>query len=102
MAAELMDRFGPRPPVVERLLRLMELRILAQSWRIDSIHLEDSFAVLRYLNRPKIEELARASGKRLRIVDEASAYLPLDKGLRDPDAIVSEIESLLLCDGRSP
>ncbi len=71
--AELTDRFGPHPPTVQRLLRRMRLRLLAQQWQVDSIHLEDGYAVLTYLNRPRIEELAALRKKRLRIVDERSA-----------------------------
>lgn len=98
VAAELIDRFGPHPPVVARLLRVMELRILAQQWHIDSLHLEEPYAVFGYLDRPKIEQLARLRKGRLRVVDDRSAYLTLPKGLKDPDAIHGEIKSLLRVD----
>jgi transcription-repair coupling factor (superfamily II helicase) len=94
-SAELVDRFGPRPELVDRLLARVELAILAAGWAIGSIHLEDDFAVFRYANRPQIEKLARASGGRLRIVDGLSAYLPMAKGLVEPDAIHRLIKSLL-------
>ena len=48
MAAELVDRFGPRPPEVEHMLARTRAALLAHGWQIDSIHLEDGFAVLRY------------------------------------------------------
>ena len=95
LAAELIDRFGPPPEPTERLLSLAELRILAHRWQIDSIHLEDGYLVLRYADRPPIEQLARASGGRLRVVDDRSAYLPISKDLTDQDAIFAVAKSLL-------
>jgi hypothetical protein len=77
------------------LISLMELRLLASFWQIESVHLEDGFAVCRYTVRSRIEQLARASGKRLRVVDHESAYLPLPAGLTDPDAICGVIKALL-------
>jgi hypothetical protein len=65
------------------------LQLLAQSWQIDDIHLEDRFVVLRYRNRESIERLASRSGKRLRIVDARSAYFVYqneDEAATDPIA----------------
>ncbi|HEV7221960.1 MAG TPA: transcription-repair coupling factor [Pirellulales bacterium] len=94
-SAELVDRFGPRPELVDRLLERAELAILAAAWGIANIHLEDEFVVFRYANRAQIEKLARTNGGRLRIVDGLSAYLPMAKGVREPDAIQRLIKSLL-------
>jgi transcription-repair coupling factor (superfamily II helicase) len=98
VSSELVDRFGPHPPVVERLLRQIELRLLAQLWQIDSIHREDEFAVYGYRSREHIERLARLRKGRLRVVDQRTAYQPLPKtlGERDIDALYGEIKSLLL------
>ncbi len=95
LSAELVDRFGPRPPDVDRMLLLARLRIWAHHWQIQSIHLEDGFVVLGYTERRRIEQLAKKSGQRLRIVDDSSAYLPLDKGVSDPAQIVEAVQSLL-------
>ncbi len=62
LAAELVDRFGARPPEVERMLSRAQLRLLAHRWQISSIHLEDGFAVLAYTDRRKIEQLGQAIG----------------------------------------
>jgi transcription-repair coupling factor (superfamily II helicase) len=94
LSAELADRFGPMPPEVERMLLLAKLRIWAHGWRIESVHLEEGYVVLRYADRRRIEELSRKSGK-LRIVDDSSAYLPLPKGLIDSEAIIAIVQSLL-------
>jgi transcription-repair coupling factor (superfamily II helicase) len=94
-AAELTDRFGPRPEMVERLLGRVELAILAQGWQIDAMHLEDLFVVFTYKNRPRINELAKQSGGRLRVVDQRSAYLPMGKAVPPPDELNELIKSVL-------
>jgi transcription-repair coupling factor (superfamily II helicase) len=95
LTAELVDRFGPPPREVERLLGLAELRLLALGWMIGSIHLEDGYAVFGYQSRPRIEQLAKRRGGKLRVVDDRSAYLPLAKGLTNPDSIFAVIKALL-------
>ena len=95
LGTEMVDRFGPKPKPVDRLLALAELRIDASRWRISAIHLEPGYAVFTYRIRKRIEQLAADSGGRLRIVDDRSAYLPLEKGLSDPDALLEAIKSLL-------
>jgi hypothetical protein len=50
---------------------------------------------LRYANRRRIEELAKKSGERLRIVDGESAYLPLGKEITQSEQIVAAVQSLL-------
>jgi len=92
---ELVDRFGPPPPLVQHLLVLGEIRIAAHRWRINSIHLEDQYAVFVYTSAEEIRRLAAASGGRLRVADGRSAYLPLDKGVAQPGAILGEVKSLL-------
>ena len=92
---ELHDRFGPPPPVVERLLSLSELRFLAHGWQIRSIRLEDSYAVLGYTSRRLIRQLVEQSGGQLRIADEQSAYLPLGQEIRSPDPLLARVKSLL-------
>jgi transcription-repair coupling factor (superfamily II helicase) len=95
LAAELIDRFGPHPPEVDRLLDITRVRLLAQRHAVRSIHLEPKYAVLTYGSRPAIDHLVHASGGRLRVADAESAYLPLPPGLTEPDAIRAEIKSLL-------
>jgi transcription-repair coupling factor (superfamily II helicase) len=95
LAAELVDRFGPRPAEVERTLLVAKLRIWAYGWQIGSIHVEDSFVVLGYSDRRRIEQLSLAHPGRLRIVDDRSAYLPIDKALIETGEVVQTLESLL-------
>ena len=93
--SELIDRFGPPPDVVRRLLLLCETRIAASRWWIDSIHMEDQYVVFRYREEPLARQLADSSGGRLRVVDKQSAYLPLGKGVADCDQILGLVKSLL-------
>ncbi len=92
---ELIDRFGPPPPAVERLLSLAELRFLAHRWQIRSIRLEPPYAVFGYTSRRLIRELVEQSRGRLRVADEVSAYLPIGEELAAPDRILARVKSLL-------
>ena len=93
--AELLDRFGPPPMSVERLMVLAELRIAAYRWKINSIHREDEYIVFGYSSRSEIRSLADSSRGRLRIVDNRSAYLPIPKGITQSDQMVADLKSLL-------
>jgi transcription-repair coupling factor (superfamily II helicase) len=92
---ELLDRFGPPPEPVLRMLAREELKFDAAIWQIAEIYLEDRDMVFRYTNRPRAEHLARLSERKLRLVDDQSAYLRLGSGLSDPDAILRTAKSVL-------
>jgi len=93
--SELIDRFGPVPPPVERLLSLAELKMDAAIWQIAGIEIEGQFLKFTYSNRPRIEQLARRHKGKLRIVDQRSVYLPLPKGVPDADELQSLVKSVL-------
>ena len=95
LRGELRDRFGPPPPLVEHLLWLAELRVAAYRWRIDSIHLEPPYVVFRYRSTALIRELAAQNGGKLRVVDNQSAYLPLEGDRQSPQSIRQQVKSLL-------
>ena len=57
---ELRDRFGPLPPPAENLLAEAELRILAERWQLERIHVEDEYAVLTYRNARRIADPGEA------------------------------------------
>jgi transcription-repair coupling factor (superfamily II helicase) len=95
LGAELVDRFGPPPPLVKHLLTMAEIRIAAHRWGIVSIHIEAPYVVFQYASAQRIRQLAAASGGRLRVVDAQSAYLPLEKGLVESEAVVGKVKSLL-------
>jgi hypothetical protein len=81
--------------MVQHLLELAEIRIAAHRWRINSIHLEDQYAVFAYASGRLIQQLAAQSGGRLRVVDAQSAYLPLDREVAPAASVVAEVKALL-------
>jgi transcription-repair coupling factor (superfamily II helicase) len=93
--SELADRFGELPEPVERMLTLAELKIDAAVWQLASVHLENNYLVLDYLNRGRIGQLAKRHAGNLRIVDEQSAYYPLPERNMKPDAIIALAKSVL-------
>jgi transcription-repair coupling factor (superfamily II helicase) len=100
---ELRDRFGPIPEAAEWLLRLAELRLLAARWQIATLHLEKPPAgsvgptdvVLGYKSSRQIQRLAKRSGGRLRVVDEASAYFRLRAAEEEPAELYTALRQLL-------
>jgi transcription-repair coupling factor (superfamily II helicase) len=95
LAAELIDRFGPRPVEVDRILSLAELRIWAHNWGVQDIHLEDNYAVFVYTKKSLMEKLAARASGRLRVVDNRTAYLPLGYTLPEADGILDAVKSML-------
>lgn len=89
---EMRDRFGPTPEAVEELLRLVALKLDAAFWQVSAIYVEEevdqTFLVFVYTNASRIQQLAKLRGKKLRVVDETRAYIPL------PDASMNGSELL--------
>jgi transcription-repair coupling factor (superfamily II helicase) len=94
-AAELTDRFGRMPIEVRRLLALADLRIAAARWRIDAVRFESPYLKFDYVLRRTIDQLAAANAKRLRVVDDRSAYLTVPETLRTPDGLLETAKSVL-------
>ncbi len=94
---EMQDRFGAIPDPAHTLVALKEIQILCQRWQIDSIHLEDHFAVLGYRDKNHILALAKSNKKRIpvRIVDHKSAYIPLPAQADAVESIMLELKSVL-------
>ena len=92
---ELIDRFGPLPPPAENLIAEAELRILAERWQLERIHVEDEYAVLTYRNAQRIETLARLHPGRVRIVDEKTAYVPLEEKRPRGSVVAAVVKPLL-------
>ena len=92
---ELNDRFGSPPDQVERLFKIAELKIDAAVWQVTAIYAEDRFLVFQYADSSRIHQLAKSSGKRLRIVDDEKAYLPLLKRVTDFNMLMKLAKSVL-------
>lgn len=92
---ELRDRFGPVPAPARRMLKLRELNLRALSWKLENIHLEDGYAVLRYRDARLIKMLSYFHEGHLRIVDHHDAYWPLESDEADGVAVLSELLAAL-------
>ena len=73
------------------MLRLRELNLRALGWKIENIHLEDGYAVLRYLDVKLIKMLSYLHQGHLRIVDQHDAYWPLEAHEEDGTAVMDEL-----------
>ncbi len=92
---ELRDRFGPVPTPAKRMIRLRELNLRALSWKIENIHLEDGYAVLRYRDVKLIKMLSYLHKGHLRVVDQHDAYWPLEAREEDGTAVMDELIAAL-------
>ena len=94
-AEELRDRYGPLPEQAEHLVALRELQLLAFSWGITTIRLEEGYGVFEYADAGRIRELAARSQKELRIVDARCAFLVLPKPPLSGLALVERLKPVL-------
>jgi transcription-repair coupling factor (superfamily II helicase) len=92
---ELIDRFGALPPSAENLMIEAELRILAERWQLERIHVEDEYIVLTYKNPKRIATLAKLHPGYVRIVDEKTAYVPLEEKRPHGSVVAGVVRPLL-------
>lgn len=92
---ELRDRFGPIPTAARRMLQLRELNLRALGWKIENIHLETGYAVLRYRDAKLIRMLAHLHKGHLRVVDAHDGYWPLEAEETDGPAVLDELLAAL-------
>ena len=95
---EMIDRFGTLPLPAENLMAEAELRIMAEFWQVARIHVEHEYAVLTYRSARRIEALAKQNKPgRIRLVDNRSAYIPLDLDEKFPKgrAVYDVVKPLL-------
>ena len=95
VSSQISVRFGPVPTPAKRMLRLRELNLRALSWKIENIHLEDGYAVLRYQDAQMIRILSYFHKGHLRIVDRHDAYWPLESSEEDGAGILEELIEML-------
>jgi transcription-repair coupling factor (superfamily II helicase) len=92
---ELVDRFGPPPPPVERLLALAELRLDAATWQVSGVRQESPYLVFAYTDRRRIEHLAKLRKNKLRVVDAKNAYLTVPEDWGTPERLLRLAKSVL-------
>jgi transcription-repair coupling factor (superfamily II helicase) len=94
-ARELEDRFGPLPQQALNLLRENELRVLAARWGVERIHVDDAYAVLRGRSPAKLARLAALRKGEVRLVDDATAYVPLEQRKPPAELVANKVEDIL-------
>jgi len=92
---ELLDRFGPFALPTENLLAEAELRIVAERWGLARMHVEHEYIVLTYRSAMKMETLARRHPGWFRVVDDRTAYIPLEEKNPKGAVVAGLLKSLL-------
>jgi transcription-repair coupling factor (superfamily II helicase) len=99
LAAELVDRFGPLPVEVTRMLEFARLRVAAAAHGIDSITRQPGMLMIGHHDPQAIQRLRaawQAGGKTLRVVGDRTAVVPLDQRVADdPDRLLALVRTLL-------
>jgi transcription-repair coupling factor (superfamily II helicase) len=99
LAAELVDRFGPLPAEVTRMLEFARLRVAAAAHGIDSITRQPGMLMIGHHDPQAMQRLRaswQAGGKTLRVVGDRSAVVPLDQRVcDDPDRLLAAVRTLL-------
>jgi transcription-repair coupling factor (superfamily II helicase) len=72
---ELADRYGPPPEEVENFLLVVRLKQLAQKHRFPNISLGRDLVVVKFLEKPRAERVARRNADTFRIVDHDTAHV---------------------------
>ena len=99
---ELIDRFGPLPQQAENLITEAELRVLAERWRIARVHVEDEYVVLTYQSARSIEKLAKLRPGQVRVVDDKTAYVPMEEKRPHGSIVAPLVRSILEASESSP
>ena len=99
LAAELVDRFGPLPVEVTRMLDFARVRVAAVAHGIDSITRQPGMLMIGHHDPQAMQRLRaawQAGGKTLRVVGDRSAVVPLDQRVcDDPDRLLAAVRTLL-------
>ncbi len=91
---ELIDRFGPLPPPVKRLLSLSEVKLEAATWQIMSIYRQDKYLTFRFRDRSRMAQLNKLRPM-IRIIDDQTAMVTLKSTVIKPEKMLALVKSLL-------
>ena len=96
LAAEMRDRFGPRPEVVENLLDMTRLRLMALRYRLRSIGvMEDKGVLVRPRDLKELRRRLHVSGVEHRVIAERDVLIVTDEALDRPSELFDILESAL-------
>jgi transcription-repair coupling factor (superfamily II helicase) len=98
LAAELRDRYGPMPPPVDSLLRVMDLRRVLKQHSVQSVHVRDGEVTLHFHPHASVDverliQLVRSGKGRFAI--PADFQLRFRAAARDSDGLLEEIAEVL-------
>jgi transcription-repair coupling factor (superfamily II helicase) len=98
IADELADRYGPVPPIVDTLMRVMELRRWLKDLRIVRARVKGEAVVFEFDDRTPVAperllEIVRGSRGRLRLL--SGSALAVTPATGDHDGLVAELRALL-------
>ena len=91
---ELIDRFGPLPAPVKRLLSLSEVKLEAATWQIVSIYRQEKYLGFRFRDRTRMAQLSKQRPM-IRIIDEQTALVTLKSTAIAPGKMLALVKSLL-------
>ncbi len=98
IAAELADRFGPIPPLVDTLLRVMELRRWLKDLRVTAARRRGDTIVLEFHETTPVSvetllEIVRGSAGLLRLT--SGSALAIRPTATDHDGVIAEVQAVL-------
>ena len=99
LSREMIDRFGPYPESIEKLLALLEIRMFCQKLHINQVHMKNGKVFLTLLPSTPVrpESLATILDERLKMLSEFQIGIHLDrKGWKTDLKVVSEYLQKLL------
>ena len=99
LSREMIDRFGPYPESIEKLLVLLEIRILCQKLHINQVHMKNGKAFMTLLPSTPVRpgSLAVILDERLKMLSEFQIGILLDrKGWKTDLKVVSKYLQKLL------
>lgn len=99
LSREMIDRFGPYPESVEKLVALLQIRMFCQKLHINKVHMKNGKVFLTLLPSTPVrpESLATILDERLKMLSEFQIGIQLDrKGWKTDLKVVSEYLQKLL------
>lgn len=81
LSGEMVDRFGPHPESVEKLLALLEIRVFCQQLHINQVHMKKGKVLLNLLPSTPVEpeSLTAILDERLKMLSEFQIGILLDR-----------------------
>ncbi len=92
---ELRDRFGEPPAPVEALFTLHELRLLLECHGIVALTKLQDRVVFTFTDAAKFLKVTQSVQRRLRLIDDRTAHLLLERAEQGTDAVVGLLRRLL-------